>query len=183
MLDDAVFGALSPDRLDRVLRPKVDAAWHLHRATERLDLAMFVLFSSAAGILGTAGQANYAASNTFLDALAEHRRQRGLPATSLAWGLWAQDSGMTGHLDDRDRARLTGTGFIAMSIEDGLALFDAAVASGRPCSSRRTSSCRPRPTWGSGPRSCAGSPGPPCGSRAPAGTRPGHRASPTGSAG
>ncbi|WP_311771479.1 non-ribosomal peptide synthetase/type I polyketide synthase [Actinophytocola algeriensis] len=132
VLDDAVFGALSPDRLDRVLRPKVDAAWHLHRATERLDLAMFVLFSSAAGILGTAGQANYAASNTFLDALAEHRRQRGLPATSLAWGLWAQDSGMTGHLDDRDRARLTGTGFIAMSIEDGLALFDAAVASGRP---------------------------------------------------
>ncbi|HEX6351756.1 non-ribosomal peptide synthetase/type I polyketide synthase [Actinophytocola sp.] len=131
VLDDAVFGTMSTEQLDRVLRPKLDAAWHLHRATERLDLAAFVLFSSAAGILGTAGQANYAAANTFLDALAEHRRGRGLPGTSLAWGLWAQGTGMTGHLDHRDRERLRGTGFTAMSTKDGLALFDAALAHGQ----------------------------------------------------
>ncbi|MGW1058238.1 amino acid adenylation domain-containing protein [Micromonospora rubida] len=131
VLDDALFSTMSTDQVDRVLRPKLDAAWNLHRATERLELSAFVLFSSAAGILGTAGQANYAAANTFLDALAEHRRQRGLSATSLAWGLWEKESGMTGHLDDRDHARLRRTGFSALSTREGLALFDAALRSGR----------------------------------------------------
>ncbi|MET7394197.1 amino acid adenylation domain-containing protein [Dactylosporangium sp. NPDC005572] len=132
VLDDAVLTTMSADQLDRVLRPKLDAAWHLHEATRHLPLSAFVVFSSAAGILGNAGQGNYAAANTFLDALAEHRRQLGLPATSLAWGLWAQDSGMTRHLDDRDHARLLRTGFSAMSTEEGLRLFDAALDSGRP---------------------------------------------------
>ncbi|MFG2863471.1 amino acid adenylation domain-containing protein [Streptomyces sioyaensis] len=131
VLDDGTFGALSPDRLDRVLRPKLDAAWNLHQATGQADLSAFVLFSSAAGILGSPGQANYAAANTFLDALAEHRRQRGLPATSLAWGVWAQETGMTGHLSETDHARLRSLGFSAMSSEEGLALFDAALRSGR----------------------------------------------------
>ncbi|MGW7489004.1 amino acid adenylation domain-containing protein [Streptomyces sp. NPDC054786] len=132
VLDDGVFGALSPAQLDRVLRPKLDAAWNLHQATGRADLSAFVLFSSAAGILGSPGQANYAAANTFLDALAEHRRQRGLPATSLAWGVWAQETGMTGHLSGTDHARLRRLGFSAMSSKEGLALFDAALRSGRP---------------------------------------------------
>jgi amino acid adenylation domain-containing protein len=131
VLDDTVFGAMSTDQVDRVLAPKLDAAWHLHQATRHLELAAFVLFSSAAGILGSAGQANYAAANTFLDALAEYRRQRGLPATSLAWGLWAQGTGMTGHLDDLDHARLRRIGFTPISTAEGLALFDAALDSGR----------------------------------------------------
>jgi amino acid adenylation domain-containing protein len=130
VLDDAVFTTMSMAQLDRVLRPKLDAAWNLHQATRHLDLSAFVLCSSGAGILGTAGQANYAAANTFLDALAEHRRQRGLPATSLAWGMWAPETGMTGHLNDQDHARLRRTGFSALSVTEGLALFDAALRSG-----------------------------------------------------
>jgi polyketide synthase 12 len=125
VLDDGIIGALTPDRIDTVLRPKVDAAWNLHQQTRDLDLSGFVLFSSIAGTLGAPGQANYAAANTFLDALATDRLSQGLPATALAWGLWAQASGMTGQLSKADWTRLNRNGVLPMPSQQGLALFDA----------------------------------------------------------
>jgi acyl transferase domain-containing protein/acyl carrier protein len=126
VLDDGVVSALTPDRIAPVLRAKVDAAWHLHRLT-RDTATPLVLFSSAAGLLGTPGQAAYAAANAYLDALAARRRAEGLPAQSLAWGRWSREDGLTAGLTEADAERMTRAGVLGMTVPEGLSLFDTAV--------------------------------------------------------
>ncbi len=131
-IDDATIGSLTAERIDRVLDAKVAGAWHLHELTRDLDLSAFAMFSSMAGVIGAPGQANYAAANAFLDALAARRQTLGLSATSIAWGLWAQESQMTGHVEELDRARMSSMGLLALSEEEGLALLDRALALDEP---------------------------------------------------
>ncbi|GLY26404.1 hypothetical protein Misp04_61350 [Micromonospora sp. NBRC 101691] len=132
VLDDAVVTALTPERTAAVLGPKADAAWHLHDLTRHLDLPMFVLFSSIAGPLGGPGQGNYAAANAFLDGLAHHRHAAGLAATSLAWGMWEEDSGMTRDLGTGGRERMARQGIVPLGTEQALTLFDASRRSRQP---------------------------------------------------
>ncbi|WP_439657959.1 alpha/beta fold hydrolase [Lentzea sp. HUAS TT2] len=124
VLDDGLLGAMTPARLSHVFAPKADGAWNLHEATAHLSLSAFVLYSSASGVLGRPGQANYAAANAFLDALARHRVARGLPGLSLAWGLWDTSSGMG--------AGLPADGVVAMSAETGIAALDRALRTREP---------------------------------------------------
>ncbi|MDQ0841390.1 acyl transferase domain-containing protein/acyl carrier protein [Streptomyces sp. V1I6] len=130
VLDDGIIDSLTPERLDTVLRPKADAALHLHELTRDLGLSAFVLFSSAAGVFGAPGQGNYAAANSFLDALAQHRRAQGLPGQSLAWGLWEDADGMAGALDRTALDRMKRSGVNGLTADEGLALLDRADALG-----------------------------------------------------
>jgi acyl carrier protein len=130
VVDDGVLLALTPERMDAVLRPKVDAAWNLHSLTASLDIP-FVLYSSAGGTLGAAGQANYSAANVFLDALAHHRAASGRHAVSLAWGLWSE-GGMSNELADTDLIRMARSGVLGLSFADGLSLFDATFGTSQP---------------------------------------------------
>ncbi|MCP3760767.1 beta-ketoacyl reductase, partial [Streptomyces sp. TBY4] len=110
-----------------VFQPKADAAWHLHELTQDMDLDAFVLFSSAGGLVLAAGQGNYAAANVFLDALAHHRHTLGLPALSLAFGLWDTSTGLSDWLTEADLHRMRRQGLPALSVEEGLAAFTTAV--------------------------------------------------------
>ncbi|MET0136386.1 MAG: type I polyketide synthase [Kibdelosporangium sp.] len=127
---DGVIGTLGAEHFDAVLSPKADAAWHLHELTAERPVAAFVLFSSIAGLLGSQGQGNYGAANAYLDALAEHRRTRGLPAVSIAWGLWNTETGLTGSMTAVDRDRIRRRGIEALSDDEALLLFDAALGAG-----------------------------------------------------
>ncbi|CAL9568010.1 Narbonolide_10-deoxymethynolide synthase PikA1, modules 1 and 2 [Streptomyces sp. enrichment culture] len=130
--DNGLIGTQTARSLDTVMRPKADAAWHLHELTRHQDLAAFVLFSSAAGYLLGAGQANYSASNVFLDALARHRRAEGLPGLSLAWGLWSETSGMAGELGEADLRRMRRMGLRPLVTGSALDLLDASLAVDAP---------------------------------------------------
>ncbi|WP_371827693.1 type I polyketide synthase [Amycolatopsis sp. WQ 127309] len=128
VLADAPIAAIRPDQVAAVLAPKVLGAWNLHLLTQEADLASFVLFSSLAGVVGSPGQGVYAAANAYLDGLAEHRRRRGLPAVSLAWGLWGRASGMSGGLGQTDLARIARGGAVPMSDDEALRRLDSALA-------------------------------------------------------
>ncbi|WP_016909666.1 type I polyketide synthase [Streptomyces xiaopingdaonensis] len=132
VLDDGAFTAMTPKRLDTVLRPKADAAVVLHEETKNRGLSAFVLFSSVSGVLGGMGQANYAAANAFLDALARRRRAEGLPAVSLAWGPWEPVGGMAGELAADTRDRMAQAGFPPLTGREGLNLFDVSAGSDEP---------------------------------------------------
>ncbi|GAA2704221.1 type I polyketide synthase [Actinoplanes palleronii] len=132
VLDDGVAETLTDDRVAAVLAPKAYGAWHLHELTEHLNPSAFVLFSSIAGVLGTAGQASYAAANAFLDGLAASRRAAGLAAHSLCWGLWAERSEMGAGLGEADIVRLRRQGLSPMASDTGLALFDTAIVQDEP---------------------------------------------------
>lgn len=132
-LQDGTVSALTPESVDTVMRPKADAALHLHELTADTDVEAFVMFSSAASTFGSPGQANYGAASAVLDALAYHRRARGLPATSISWGMWEQRSSLTARLDDTDLNRYARMGVAGpLSDDHGVALFDAALASDQP---------------------------------------------------
>nr|AXL05854.1 beta-ketoacyl synthase [uncultured bacterium] len=127
ILDDGVISALTPDRLAGVFAPKVDAVTHLDELTRDRDLDAFVVFSSAAALMGSAGQGNYAAANAYLDGLMASRRAEGLPGVSLAWGLWEQSDGLTAHLSATDQARMSRGGVLAMTPAEGLAILDIGL--------------------------------------------------------
>jgi mycoketide-CoA synthase len=127
VLDDGTVEAMSSEQIERVFAPKANAAWHLHELSAASDLSAFVTFSSAAGVLGGPGQANYAAANAYMDALAQERHAEGLPATSIAWGLWQRESAMSSHLQETDLARMARSGIEALSEQRGLALFEEAL--------------------------------------------------------
>ncbi|WP_229870493.1 type I polyketide synthase, partial [Streptomyces phaeofaciens] len=131
LTDDGVVEALTPERVDQVMRPKTDGAWNLHELTQDAPLTAFVLFSSVNAVLGGPGQANYAAANTFTEALAHLRHAQGRPATAPAWGLWEQASGMTGDLAGTDLTRMARSGILPLPTDQALELLDAAVRQDR----------------------------------------------------
>ncbi|MEU1551072.1 type I polyketide synthase, partial [Nocardia sp. NPDC005745] len=133
VIEDGPIESLERDQVEKVLRPKLDAAWHLHELTASSGLVEFTVFSSAAPLLGGPGQGNYAVANAFLDALAAYRVAGGSPAMSLAWGLWAATGGggMHEQLTGADRVRVerqirARLGLVPIPAQHGMELLDLA---------------------------------------------------------
>ena len=126
VLDDGVLREQTAERFEKVMRPKVEGAWNLHELTQGKELEFFILFSSMSGVLGAAGQSNYAAANTFLDAVAAHRRGAGQAGQSLAWGAWSE-AGMAAGLSKQQQGRLARQGIQELSPEQGLELMARAM--------------------------------------------------------
>jgi len=125
-LADGLLSGLTWEQFQTVMRPKVQGAWNLHQAAQGQSLDFFVMFSSAASLLGSPGQGNYAAANAFLDALAQTRRRQGLPAQTLNWGPWRGD-GLAAH-HQQTVQRLSSRGIQSFSPEQGIDLFEQVLA-------------------------------------------------------
>ena len=121
-LEDGLLVNQSWQNFAKVMSPKLTGAWNLHLLTQSLDLDHFVCFSSIVSLMGSLGQSNYAAANTFLDSLAHHRQSLGLPALSLNWGPWAE-AGMVAALDERSQNRMADQGLTQISPAVGLWLM------------------------------------------------------------
>jgi amino acid adenylation domain-containing protein/thioester reductase-like protein len=132
VVDSGVLSTMTQQRCETTIAPKVYGAWNLHQATRDLDLDLFMMFSSISGVMGMPGLANYAASNTFLDALAHLRCGQRLPATSVAYGPWAGDGGMVSRLRPATLSHIMQYGLDPLPPDEGLVLFQQAVASRRP---------------------------------------------------
>jgi acyl transferase domain-containing protein/NAD(P)-dependent dehydrogenase (short-subunit alcohol dehydrogenase family) len=130
VLDDGMLRDLTRERFDRVMASKALGAWHLHELTKDLPLDYFVLFSSAAALLGSPGQGNYAAANAFLDALAHHRRREHRPALSVNWGPWAE-VGMAARLEETDGQRRAAAGIGLIDPDRGLETLELLMAEER----------------------------------------------------
>ncbi|HMG22688.1 MAG TPA: SDR family NAD(P)-dependent oxidoreductase, partial [Kofleriaceae bacterium] len=131
VLDDGLLGDLTAERVRAVLRPKVEAAWHLDELTRGMELAAFVMFSSVTGTFGNAAQGSYAAANAALDALAVQRQRAGLAGKSVAWGSWAQ-VGQAANLDAALQRRLRRTGVVPLEQDEGMQLLDEALERAQP---------------------------------------------------
>ncbi|MFI6772972.1 type I polyketide synthase [Nocardia sp. NPDC050412] len=129
---NGLVDTLTPEQIDHSLGAKADAAWYLHELTREAELSAFVMISSVAGSILPAGQGGYAAANVFLDALATHRHAEGLPATSLAYGMWDIATGLSQWLGEVDRQRMRRQGFTPLTADKALELFDAASTTERP---------------------------------------------------
>ncbi len=127
VLDDGVLARQTWERFETVMAPKVAGAWNLHRATTGINLDFFVLFSSIASVFGAASQANYAAANSFMDALAEFRRTQLLPALSLNWGAWS-GTGMVERLGELGENRKSKYGIGTIALDKGLKLFGSLLS-------------------------------------------------------
>ena len=123
VIDDAVIAGQSRERFIKVMGPKVQGTWNLHEETKGRGLDFFVCFSSAASVLGSAGQGNYAAANAFMDAFAHYRRAGGRHCLSVNWGAWGE-TGMAAGLDSRMQTRIAGRGWKGIEPERGLEVLE-----------------------------------------------------------